>query len=135
MFTGPGAGEFPTASAVVGDILAIASEFDNCKKILPANRCTHEEYARQTDVSETSNSYYMSITAKNVTGTIGVIGTICGAEQINLSSILQKGINEDGTANIVVITEVCLEKNIQKAISQMEAGGNIKVNNLIRVME
>ena len=34
MFTGPGAGEFPTASSVVGDILAIKAEYGKCENIL-----------------------------------------------------------------------------------------------------
>lgn len=136
MFTGPGAGEFPTASSVVGDILAIAATFDNCENILPQSRCTHSEMARQMDIKDTSNKYYMSIVAKNVTGTIGLIGTICGNNKINLSSILQKGINSsDGTANIVVVTESCLEADIQNAIKELEGKEGIKVNNLIRIMD
>lgn len=90
MFTGPGAGEFPTASSVVGDILAIAAEFGKCETILPMTRCHHKEKAVQKDVLDTKNNYYISITAQNAMGTIGVIGTVCGNNKINLSSVLQK---------------------------------------------
>ena len=40
MFTGPGAGEAPTASSVVGDILAIARHFKHKKFILHCNKRT-----------------------------------------------------------------------------------------------
>lgn len=133
MLTGPGAGELPTSSSVVGDILAIASEYGYCDKILPMSRCTHTEMARQMDISQTSNSYYMSITAKNAVGTIGLIGTVCGNHKINLSSILQRGV-VNHVANIVVLTENCLESDMQKAIDELNSRDGIKVENLIRVM-
>ncbi len=133
MFTGPGAGEFPTSSSVVGDILAISSEFNKTDKILPMTRCTHSEFANQIDISETENMYYISIKAQNEVGTIGIIGTVCGNNGINLSSVLQKGTRDDGTAQIVVITEIAKESNMQNAISELKNQGLV-INNLIRVM-
>lgn len=133
MFTGPGAGEFPTASSVVGDILAIEAEFGKCEDILPMTRCHHKEQAIQKDVLDTQNSYYINITAKNAIGTIGTIGTVCGKNKINLSSILQKGTKQDGTAQIIVITETCSERDIQNAIKELNEH-SITINNLIRVM-
>ena len=41
VLSGPGAGEFPTASSVVGDILAIAAEFGRTDYMLPMMRCNH----------------------------------------------------------------------------------------------
>ncbi len=133
MFTGPGAGEFPTASSVVGDILAIDAEFGKCETILPMTRCHHKEMAVQTDILDTKNSYYISITAPNAMGVIGVIGTACGENKINISSVLQKGTQKDGTAQIIVITEECSERDIQNAIEELKKQ-SIKINNLIRVM-
>ncbi len=75
--SGPGAGEFPTASSVVGDILAIVSEIDKTDYILPMMRCNHNEIAKMIDISETKNKYYLSIKAKNKMGVIGKIGTAC----------------------------------------------------------
>ena len=133
MFTGPGAGEFPTASSVVGDILAIAAEYSKCETILPMTRCHHREMAVQTNILDTKNSYYISITAPNAMGVIGVIGTACGKNKINISSVLQKGTQKDGTAHIIVITEECSERDIQNAIEELKKQ-SIKINNLIRVM-
>ncbi len=140
MFTGPGAGEFPTASSVVGDILVLASEINTSENVLPMTRCLHSEKAVQLDISQTENSYYISITAKNTYGTIGLIGTICGKNKINILSVIQKGEKNCATAQIIVVTDKCLEKDMQKAVKELEnivceGEDCIKVDNLIRVME
>ena len=134
MFVGPGAGEFPTASSVVGDILAIKAEIRRGDDILPMSVCHHNEFANQIDVEHTVNCYYLRIIASNTPGTIGKIGLACGKYNINLSCILQKGVNDDGSATIIVITEECLEKDINLMIKSIEEDSKIKVLNRIRVM-
>jgi len=132
--SGPGAGEFPTASSVVGDILAIANELGTTDYILPMMRCQHHETAVPVAISDTVNKYYVSINAKNNKGVIGKIGTICSDNGISVASIVQRGVSDDNTADITVITERVLEKDMQKAISQIEEDEFInKVNSLIRV--
>lgn len=132
--SGPGAGEFPTASSVIGDVLAIAAEIGKTDYLLPMMRCKHDETANCIDINDTINKYYISITAKNNKGVIGKIGTICAANDISLASIVQRGVDEDNTANITVITELALEKNMRKAAEAFEKDEFInKVNSLIRV--
>lgn len=130
--SGPGAGEFPTASSVVGDILAIAAELGKSEYILPMMRCRHSEADKMIDIADTTNKYYISINAKNNKGVIGKIGTICADNNISLASIVQRCVSEDNTADITVITELVKEKDMQNAIKQIELDGN-KVQSLIRV--
>ena len=130
--SGPGAGEFPTASSVVGDILAICAELGKSDYILPMMRCKDNSDANMIDISQTENKYYLSITANNNMGVIGKIGTICAQNNISLASIVQKRISDDNTAEITVITEVASEASMQNAIRLIEQDGN-KVNSLIRV--
>lgn len=130
--SGPGAGEFPTASSVVGDILAIAAELGKSEYILPMMRCRHSEDAKMINISDTTNKYYISINAKNNKGVIGKIGTICADNDISLASIVQRCVSDDNTADITVITELVKEKNMQNAIKLIEQDGN-KVQSLIRV--
>ncbi len=131
VLSGPGAGEFPTASSVIGDILNIAAEIDKTDYVLPMMRCTHSQDADMIPIDETYNKYYISITAPNNTGVIGKIGTICANKNISLSSILQKGVSDNNTADITVITEICKEADIQSAIKELD---DCKINSLIRVM-
>lgn len=136
MFSGPGAGESPTASSVVGDILAIATELQTTDYPLPMMRCHHGENAKMVDILQTSNKYYLSINTKNNVGVIASLGEIFAENNISVLSILQKGVKSDNTANIVVITELCLEQDIQNAIKMLKNDECInKINSLIRVME
>ena len=130
VLSGPGAGEFPTASSVVGDILAIASEFDKSDYILPMMRCNHSIEAIPVDIKDTINKYYLSFTAPNTPGIIGKLGTLCADHNISLQSIVQKGVNDNNTANIVVITELCREEDIRNMLNEFK---ECRLNSLIRV--
>lgn len=132
--SGPGAGEFPTASSVVGDILAIASEIDKTDYLLPMMRCNHHENAVMTPIEDTRNKYYISITAHNRLGVIGRIGKACEDHNISLASIVQKEVAGDNAAKITVITEICKEKDMQNVINIFNNDPAIaSVNSLIRV--
>lgn len=132
VLSGPGAGEFPTASSVVGDILAIAAEFGKSDYILPMMRCNHSTKAKPVKIEDTYNKYYISITAPNAIGIIAKIGTICANKNISLSSILQRGVSKDNTADIIVITEKCQEKLLREAVEELK---DCTVNSIIRVAD
>lgn len=132
VLSGPGAGEFPTASSVIGDILAIAREWKTTDYLLPMMRCHHHSVANPIHIEDTYNKYYFSITAPNAIGVIAKIGSICANKNISLSSILQKGVSENNTAEITVITEKCLERSIKEVIAELDG---CEVSSLIRVME
>jgi len=136
MFSGAGAGEFPTASSIVGDILSVANEMLKTDNPLPMMRCKHNsDTAKVLDISETENKYYISVQAANTPGVLGDLGMICGKHGINLYSIIQQGILEDGTAVIVLLTELAYEKNVQAAIKEMSERPTVRnIKNLIRVM-
>lgn len=132
--SGPGAGEFPTASSVVGDILAIASEIGTTDYILPMMRCTHDKTAEMVDIRLTENKYYLSVTAQNSMGVIGRIGKACEDNNISLASIVQKEVAEGNCADITVITELCRELDMRNVIEIFNNDPAInKVNSLIRV--
>ena len=132
VLSGPGAGEFPTASSVVGDILSIAAEFGKTDYMLPMMRCRHHSKANPVKIEDTFNKYYLSITAPNAIGVIAMIGTICANKNISLSSILQKGVSSNNTADITVITEKTQEHLIREVVSELK---DCTVNSIIRVAD
>ncbi len=135
VLTGAGAGAEPTASSVVGDLLVLSSELEASDRPIPQAICNHSEIADQIDIGDTYNEYYLSINASNNPGAIGIIGTICGKNNINISTIMQNGINEDNTAEIVVITEKSKESDVQNALNELLKSECIKkIDNLLRVM-
>lgn len=132
LLSGAGAGEFPTASSVVGDILSIAAELGTTDYLLPMMRCHHHSTAEMVDISETYNKYYISITSPNAVGMIGKIGNACANRNISLSTLMQKGLSDNNTADIIVITERCKETDIKHALAELD---NCRINSLIRVGE
>lgn len=135
IFTGAGAGAEPTASSVVGDLLVLAAELEASDSPIPQAICNHNEIADQINIGDTYNEYYIAINASNNPGAIGVIGTICGKNNINISTIMQKGTKDDNTAEIVVITERSKEADVQNALNELLKSDCIKnIDNLLRVM-
>ncbi len=132
--SGPGAGEFPTASSVTGDIVVLSNEIGTTDYILPMMRCKHGSAANVVDIKETTNKYYLSVKVSNKTGIIGKLGLVFAENGISLASLLQKGVLEDNTATIVIITELCREKDVLKAIEDLKKEGCInELNSMIRV--
>ena len=132
VLSGPGAGEFPTASSVVGDILAIQAENGTTDYMLPMMRCHHHNTATPIKIDDTYNKYYISITAPNAIGVIAKIGTICANKNISLASIVQREVSGNNTAVITVITEKCQERLIKEVVNELD---NCTVESLIRVAE
>lgn len=136
MFSGAGAGELPTASSIAGDVLSIASELGINEYPLPMMRCKHNEKAEQLKIENSKSRYYIRVNTDNIPGVIGGLGLTCGSKGINLCSIIQKGLMPDGTARIVLLTEMAYEKDIQDAVKEMYTKRTMKrVENIIRVMD
>lgn len=134
--SGAGAGEFPTASSVAGDILSLVKEIKNTDYPLPMMRCTHEENAEMFNISETINKYYIALSVKNKKGVIGRLGTICAENNISLSNIVQKGVEEDNTADIYVITEHAREADVQKMAQTLAKDETVNaITGFIRVAD
>lgn len=136
-FIGPGAGEMPTASSVVGDILILASEIEdkNATKSLNLMMKTADVSANQIDISQTLNEYYMLIVAQDHKGVIGTIGRICGDNNISIQTVMQRGIENDNMAKIVVITSQSKESDVSNAIADMKNDESIcEIKSLIRVL-
>ncbi len=114
--SGPGAGEFPTASSVVGDILSIAREIGTTDYILPMMRCkpAHDTKANMISIEETENKYYLRLIANDKIGGIADITEHFAEKKISIESILMKEIKENNTAEIVIVTDKFKEKLIKE---------------------
>lgn len=112
--SGAGAGEMPTASSVVGDILAIEREYGTTDYILPMMRCkhAHSTVAKMVPIEETENKYYLRLIANDKIGGIADITEHFAEKKISIESILMKEVKENNTAEIVIVTDKCKEKLI-----------------------
>jgi homoserine dehydrogenase len=113
---GPGAGQMPTASAIVGDTINLSSALQ-----LPdfASYFQPEIETEWADVAPPGNwscPFYLRLSVNDEPGVIGKVGTIFGDHQISIVSILQRGVREDGSAVIVILTHDVSNKNMDKAL-------------------
>ena len=134
--SGAGAGEMPTASSVVGDILAIEREYGTTDYILPMMRCkhAHNTTAKMVPIDETENKYYLRLIANDKIGGIADITEHFAEKKISIESILMKEVKENNTAEIVIVTDKCKEKLIKGLKNDFDMHSCVKeLANMIRI--
>jgi homoserine dehydrogenase len=144
MFFGRGAGAGPTASAVVSDILNIASllslgrdcvrQADGKPLLDPLLACSHQHYCTIAPIESLTTRFYARFLTQDYPGVIGKIGTCFGDHQVSLESVVQAGMR-DGQAEIVVVTHDVREGDFRKALAEIESLSTIaKVASVLRVL-
>ena len=134
--SGAGAGEMPTASSVVGDILAIEREYGTTDYILPMMRCkhAHNTTAKMIPIDETENKYYLRLIANDKIGGIADITEHFAEKKISIESILMKEVKENNTAEIVIVTDKCKEKLIKELKNDFDMHSCVKeLASMIRI--
>src|SRR5262249_12530319 len=112
-------GELPTASAVCGDVLAIAHDILKGNDPFPAMMIETQGDAVIQPIAETRNQYYVCVRTKDMSGVIGNLGQACGAFDVSFNSVLERATHADGTASIVLITHEVSEQQLQDALAQI----------------
>ncbi|MEL6880839.1 MAG: homoserine dehydrogenase [Cyanobacteria bacterium J06607_10] len=117
MLYGPGAGEGPTASAVVSDLLAIAAN-PTVQTLNPLLGCFHTHTLNIVPNADVITRLYIRLLVKDTSGVIGKLGTCFGTHDVSLESIVQIGI-QDGLVELVVVTHEVPENAFQSALSKI----------------
>ena len=120
MFYGPGAGGDATASAVVANIIDIARKGKGSPML---------GFEKQPGGSITlmpkeniKTKYYLRLEAADKPGTLAKIATILGDNSISIEAMLQKPL-KNKNANLLLTTHTSMEKDILKAIVELENSG------------
>jgi len=72
-------------------------------------------------MEELETSYYFRFSAVDQPGVLSKISGILGEHGISISSVIQKGREEDGSAvPVVMLTHEAKESNVTKALSLMD---------------
>ncbi|MDU5110818.1 MAG: homoserine dehydrogenase [Clostridium sp.] len=135
MFYGRGAGDLPTGSAVVSDVVSILRsniENENLNPVVKNNLWVKEI----SDISEIDSKYYMRLTVEDRPGVLGEISSVVGANNVSLRSVIQKGldIGNENKVTIVLVTHMTKEGNIKSAIQELyKLDAVYKINNFIRM--
>lgn len=132
MFFGHGAGQMPTASSVTGDLVEVISNMNHgCTGRLS---CTCYEHKDIKSIREVIMKYYLRLRVVDRPGVLASIAGVFGNHGVSLASVLQKNGRSDGIAELVVITHMVKEKDIQDALAVIKEMSITKsIENLIRV--
>lgn len=122
MFYGAGAGGDATASAVIANIIDIARRGKGSPMLGFENQPGEKITLMSKDNIQTK--YYLRLEVADKSGTLAKIATILGDNDISIEAMLQKPL-KDGSANLLLTTHVSIEKDIMKAILELENSGVI----------
>lgn len=131
MFMGRGAGQMPTASAVMGDIIDVCRNIvhGSCGKI----GCSCYKELPIKDISETKSKFFLRIEALDKQGVLANIASVLGNNDVSIAQVVQKS-RRDGVAELVIITDVVAEKNFNDAMTVFNGLSVVKeIAGVIRV--
>ena len=120
MFYGAGAGGDATASAVVANIIDIARKGKGSPMLGFENQPGEKITLMPKDNIQTK--YYLRLEVADKSGALAKIATILGDNSISIEAMMQKPLN-NSTANLLLTTHTCIEKDISKAINELENSG------------
>ncbi|WP_416147884.1 homoserine dehydrogenase [Salipaludibacillus sp. HK11] len=117
MFYGPGAGQLPTATAIVSDLVEVLK---NKRLGVNGNSVVIPQFNKklQTD-DEIFSKYFLRIHAKDVPGTFSVLTTLFDEQGVSLEKILQVPLNQGKLAEIILVTHAVTKKNYETVIEKL----------------
>ncbi len=124
LYYGAGAGSEPTASAVIADIIDIARNIDSDFTQSVPHLAYQPDALSDTPVvsiDDITTAYYLRMAVKDKPGVVAKIAGILADQNISIEAIQQKEPAEGETmASVVMLTQEVLEKNIRRAITEIE---------------
>ena len=135
MFYGAGAGSFPTASAVVGDILTLSEQISRGVAPLPES----EPFSRNKPIrsmDELETKYYIRLRVADRVGALAEAVDVFAKHDISISLInqLEDGNSDSDACSVIFLTHKALEKNVQDAAAALAASDCVsEVANVLRI--
>ena len=109
MFYGRGAGELPTASAIIRDI-----QYHCTGRI----SCTCYRDTPVKDFKEVKNKFYIRMLVDNKPGVLAAIASVFGVHKVSIARVIQKT-EADDAAELVIVTEAVKEKHLEDALEHL----------------
>lgn len=120
LYYGRGAGDMPTGSAVVSDIVDIARDIrKNATGRVPIITRTLRN-VRIKKMDDVISMYYFRFSALDRPGVLSKISGILGNYNISIASVIQKGRRVGEAVPVVVLTHEAKEKNVRQSISEID---------------
>ena len=118
VFEGRGAGQGPTASAVVADIIDIARNIVLPTFSVPVDHLMAQPMA---DMEHHYGPYYMRLSVLDQPGVIADIAAILRDEAVSIETMLQQGRSPGEPVPVVLIMHECEEASMRRAVDKIEA--------------
>ena len=131
MFYGRGAGEMPTASAIVGDVFDIVRNIlFNCTGRIS---CTCYKNLPVKEAEDIESRFFMRLHVDDRPGVLAGIASVLGNNNVSIAQMIQR--HKDGDlAEIVVVTSKVREGNFNDAMMIVEGLNAVhKISSVIRV--
>jgi homoserine dehydrogenase len=120
LYYGRGAGDMPTGSAVVSDIVDIARNIKkNATGRLPIITGVSRDI-RIRKMDDVASMYYFRFSALDKPGVLSKISGILGNYNISIASVIQKGRRIGEAVPVVVLTHEAKEKDVRLAIREID---------------
>ncbi len=124
MYYGRGAGDLPTGSAVVADVVDIGKRIIRYRtqeyksQIIEYRSLKHEFKIKK--IEDIESMYYFRFSALDKPGVLSKISGILGNNNISIASVIQKGRRIGGSVPLVVLTHTAKEKDVLNAIREID---------------
>ena len=114
MFYGKGAGGAPTASAVLGDLVAVARNKMSGRRG-PGESIYADLKVKSVDNAQTS--YYISLQVEDKPGVLAQISQKIADNKVSIQTVRQDGLEND--AQLVIRTHIALERDLAKTLEAL----------------
>lgn len=122
MFQGRGAGQGPTASAVVADLVDVARGRHMPAFVVPADRLADKKVS---PMDRHVGAYYMRLMVQDRPGVISSVSGALAKERISLESMLQRGRSQSGEVPVVLTTHETEEAAMRRALARITKLGAV----------
>ena len=120
LYYGRGAGDLPTGSAVVSDIVSIARNIvKNATGRIPLIPATKSDI-RIKNIDDVVSMYYFRFSALDRPGVLSKISGILGNYNISIASVIQKGRRIGEAVPLVVLSHQAKERDVRQAIKEID---------------
>jgi len=129
VFSGPGAGANPTASAVMGDVLSACHQLNSDQ----SNWYPLREYKGENkNFEDVESSMFIRLSVKDEPGVLAKIAGTFGENNVSIESVIQEGRGDK--AELVLVTHEAPEKDLSNSINQISSLDAVTtVTSLLRV--
>ncbi|MCX5660437.1 MAG: homoserine dehydrogenase [Planctomycetota bacterium] len=120
-YYGRGAGQMPTASAVVSDVINVASGWYPRAFASMNLWCDRQPPVKLVDPAQQSSRFYLRVNAKDVPGVMGKISTMLGDAGISIAGISQREVSVGKFVPVVITTHQAKLGAVRDALARIKA--------------